>query len=89
MKRLLPVSAAFLLLIAVFTQRIYSYSYDAFNGMTGKGVVSFDPTLSFPISQKFGTAADIIGSYGFTPNFDLFADAADFALAPEAGYAYS
>ncbi len=89
MKCILYFYAVIVPLLLAAAVRAFPYSFNAYNGMTGKGVVSFDPTLSFPISPKFGTAADIIGSYGLTPNFDLFADVADFNLAPEAGYAYS
>lgn len=89
MKRLLLVSATFFIFMAAFTTIVYSYSFNAYNGMTGKGIVSLTPTLSFPISPAFTGAIDLIGSYGFTPNFDLFVDVADFNLAPAMGYAYS
>ena len=89
MKCILYFYAVIVSLLLAAAVRVFPYSFNAFNGMTGKGTVSLAPTISCPISPAFGTAVDLIGSYGFTPNFDLFADAADFSLAPQAGYAYS
>ncbi len=75
--------------MAAFSTSVYSYSLNAYNGMTGKGIISLAPMMSFPVSPEFASSIDLIGSYGFTPNFDMFVNIADFNLAPTAEYAYS
>jgi hypothetical protein len=89
MKRLVYFCAVFLPLALCVAGKVFPYSFNAYNGITGKEVLSFSPALCCPLSPEFGAALDLITSYGFTSEFDIFADLANFNLAPEAGYAFS
>jgi hypothetical protein len=73
------------IIIALAAVSSYPYSFDAYNGMTGSGVLNINPTFSFWSAG----GVDLQTGYGFSDHFDMLANVADVTLYQATGYNYS
>jgi hypothetical protein len=67
----------------------YSYSFDAYTGMIGEGVLSVAPTATIDFTPETMLFGELIATYGILPFLDVTADLFAADLYPDIGYQYS
>ncbi len=64
----------------------HSYAYNPWTTMMGAKTLGINPFVYASSFDPFTMGADLVVSYGFTDNIDLFVDLAGVNLTPEFGY---
>ncbi|MBI4979714.1 MAG: hypothetical protein HZC28_19710 [Spirochaetes bacterium] len=87
MKRFMfPVSAALALMLTL-VPAAHPYAYNPWTTMSGAKNAVINPFVYTTSLNPFGMSIDVLGWYGFTPNFDIAVNAATLSFS-SSGFSY-